>query len=180
MKTMNKFWWLALLKGVILIILSFYVMRHPVSALISVAIYIGISLLVSGIFEIIAAMTLRSEKPSWGWGLVRGIIDFLFGIMLLSSPIISASSLPFVVGFWILFYGVVAFINSFQSRKEGSSYWWVQLLFGILAVIAGYNIANNIVLGALAITSWMGIGFLFAGIANIGIAISLRQLTKGE
>ena len=47
MKEVFNYWWLLLLKGLILIALSFYVFRHPVDSLVGLAIYFGIALLMS-------------------------------------------------------------------------------------------------------------------------------------
>ena len=113
--------------------------------------------------------------PKWGWGLAGGIIDLLFGSILLSNPALSAATLPFVVGFWIIIYGVMAFVDSFASKKAGQSNWWLGTLNGLLAVIIGFFITNNVLAGMFAITWWMGFGFMLAGIINISVGLSLRS-----
>ena len=42
MKEALKYWWLVLIKGIILVVLSFFIFGHPVSALVGLALYIGI------------------------------------------------------------------------------------------------------------------------------------------
>lgn len=150
------------------------VFRHPVSALVGVAIYIGITLLLTGITEIFASLATKDVMPKWGWGLAGGIIDLLFGFILLSNPALSAATIPFVVGFWIMIYGVMAFVDSFSSKKAGQSNWWLGTLNGILSVIIGFFITNNILAGMFAITWWMGFAFILAGIINISIGLKLK------
>ncbi len=98
MKEALKNWWLVLIKGIILVLLSFFVFRHPVSALIGLALYIGISLMVTGVLLIITSLSNRNREQ-WGWQLAEGIIDVLFALILLSNPAVTASVFPFVVGF---------------------------------------------------------------------------------
>ncbi len=174
MNTVTKYWWLALVKGILLIVLAFMVFRHPVSALVGVAIYIGITLLLTGITEIFASTASKGVEPRWGWGLASGILDLLFGFILLSNPGLSAATLPFVVGFWIIIYGVMTFVDSFTQKKTGNSNWWLSTLYGLLSVIIGFFITNNVMAGILTITWWMGFGFLLAGIIYISVGLRLK------
>ncbi|WP_296705111.1 DUF308 domain-containing protein, partial [Algoriphagus sp.] len=90
---------MALLRGIILTILAIYIFQNPVSALVGIAIYISISLLFTGITQIIVSLAAKDTIENWGWGLAGGIIDILFAGVLLSNPSLSAASLPFAVGF---------------------------------------------------------------------------------
>jgi uncharacterized membrane protein HdeD (DUF308 family) len=176
MNFLNKLWWVTLLRGIILVLLAFFVFRHPVNALIGVAIYIGISLLVTGLIQTGVSIGFRNTFPNWGWILAGGLIDIVFGFALLSNPALTASTLPFVVGFWIIISGIMSFADAFQSRKEGNSLWGLGMLGGVLSVLIGYFIMSNLLVGALAITTWMGIGFAIAGIVNIVIGFKLKAL----
>ncbi|MGB5204742.1 MAG: DUF308 domain-containing protein [Eudoraea sp.] len=176
MKTLQKLWWFTLLRGIILLILAFFVFRHPANALMGVAIYIGISLLITGILQTGASIAFRDTIPNWGWILAGGLLDIVFGFVLLSNPALTAASLPFVIGFWIIISGIMSFADSFQSKKEGNSLWGLSMLGGVLSVIIGYFIMSNIIVGALTITTWMGIGFLIFGIVNIVIGFKLKSL----
>ena len=171
----QKYWWLALIRGIILIVLAIYVFQYPVGALVGVAVYIGISLLFTGVTQIIVSFMSRGAIENWGWGLAGGIIDIIFATVLLSNPELSAASLPFAFGFWLVFSGAMTFVNSFRSKKEGASNWWLELITGLLTVLIGYMIAGNLLVGAYAVTVWLGIGFLFAGIASIVMSFSFKK-----
>jgi uncharacterized membrane protein HdeD (DUF308 family) len=176
MNYLKKLWWITLIRGIILVLLAFFVFRHPVNALIGVAIYIGISLLVTGLIQTGVSIGFRNTFPNWGWILAGGLIDIVFGFALLSNPALTASTLPFVVGFWIIISGIMSFADAFQSRKEGNSLWGLGMLGGALSVLIGYFIMSNLLVGALAITTWMGIGFAIAGVVNIVIGFKLKAL----
>jgi uncharacterized membrane protein HdeD (DUF308 family) len=177
MKEALKYWWLVLIKGIILILLSFFIFSNPVSALMGLVLYIGIATLITGIFLIIVSLS-GPKEGNWGWRLTEGIIDVVFGFILLSNPAISAAVLPFVVGFWVIFSGILMFVGSFSVRKEGDSSWWMNLIGGLLTIFIGYIITNNFFAGAVAITFWIGLGFFIAGAISISASLRMRKLLK--
>ena len=176
MKTINKLWWLTLLRGIILILLAFFVFRHPISALIGIAIYIGISLLFTGITQTILSLISKNSNENWGWGFAGGLIEILFAIILLSNPAITAATLPFIVGFWIIVSGAMTLSNAFQIKKEGVANWWWDVISGLLSIVIGFIISNNLLAGSIAITIWIGIGFLLAGFVSIKAAIAIKSV----
>jgi len=176
MKALQKLWWFTLLRGIILVLLAFFVFRHPVNAIIGVAVYIGVSLLMTGIIQTGVSFASKGAIPNWGWALAGGLIDILFGFVLLSNPALTAASLPFVVGFWIIVSGIMSLADAFQRRKQENTQWGLGMLGGILSIIIGYFITNNTLVGMLTITTWMAIGFAIAGIVNITIGFKLKTL----
>jgi uncharacterized membrane protein HdeD (DUF308 family) len=58
--------------------------------------------------------------------------------------------------------------------------WWLGLISGILTVIVGYFITSNILFGAIAITIWIGIGFLIAGIVNVMLSFRMKRYIKTQ
>ena len=178
MKEALKYWWLVLIKGIILVLLSFFIFRHPVSALVGLALYIGVSLMATGVLLIITALSNRKEDDQWGWKLAEGIMDAVFAFILLSNPAITATVFPFVVGFWMIFYGIIIFVGSFSNKKAGDKSWWMNSLGGILNVFVGYIVMNDIIAGAFAITFWIGSGVLIFGIVNISAAFRMKSLAN--
>ena len=176
MKNKLKYWWLILLRGIVFLLLSFYVIAYPVGSLVGLAVYIGISLLLTGIFLIVLALSSRDTMDNWGWRLAEGIIDLIFAFVLLTNPGVTATVLPFVVGFWMMVFGVMMFADAFQVKKTGDQNWWVGLMGGLLTILIGFFITSNILVGAIAITYWIGFGFVIAGIININISMRMRKL----
>ncbi len=165
-----------LLKGIILIVIAFYIIYNPVEALVAMAFYIGISLLLTGALTFIAAISLRKIKDNWGWSMAEGILDIIFAVILLSNPGLTAATIPFIVGFWVIVYGIFVLVNSFQARKNGKAEWWVGVLLGLLTILMGYIITSNILAGTMAITFWIGSGVLISGITSIMIAFRLKKI----
>lgn len=170
-----KNWWVILLKGVIFIILALIIFQHPVGAVIGLALYIGIALLITGVILTLIALSARKSMQSWGWKFAVGVLDILLGIMLLAHPGVTAVILPFIIGFWVMFYGILLLTDSFGMKSAGVKAWWYQLATGLLTVIIGYLITFNPFAGVLTITILIGIPILLFGVFNVALAFSFKN-----
>ena len=167
----NKNWWLVLLKGLILIGLSFIVFNHPGDTLLGITLIIGIGVLLTGIAIIVIALSGRKDIDNWGWKLAEGMLDVLFGFILIANPEITAVVIPFMIGFWAMFYGVILAANAFSSKK----FSWAMLIAGILTIILGYIVIFNPIVFGLTISIWIGITLLFVGIYNVFFAFDIKK-----
>ena len=113
-----KNWWASLLLGIVYIIVALWLMFAPLSSYVALSIVFSISMLISGILEILFAVSNRKGVPSWGWYIVGGIIDVILGIYLIAYPMVSMEVIPFIIAFWLMFRG-------FSST--GYSLWYSRL-----------------------------------------------------
>ena len=176
--TIFRNWWLILIKGIVLILLAFLVFNHPVGALVGIALYLGIGLLLSGAVLIAAAIAARNVLENWRWRLAEGILDVFIGMMLLANPGVTAAVIPFLVGFWISFYGIILFADAFGSKKAGIGNWWGELIAGIVTVMIGFAIAFHPAIGLIAITTMIGISLLVVGVYNVIWSFNIRKIGK--
>lgn len=112
-----KHWYLPLIVGIIFIALGILVLFTPMESYLALAFIFSISFLVSGISEIIFAISNRKQMEGWGWNLSIGILTVLLGIVLINNPAISIVTLPFVVGFVVLFRSIMAISTSLDMRN---------------------------------------------------------------
>ena len=176
MKEALKHWRLILIKGIILVILSFIIFSHPVGTLVGLTLYIGIALMLTGLLLIVSALSNRNADDQWGLKLTEGIFDVLFAFIMLSNPAITAAVFPFLIGFWIIFYGIMLFTGSFTAKKGGDRSWWINMVGGLVTVVFGYVIMTNLLTGAIAISFLIGSGFLFFGLIYIFIAFRMKKM----
>lgn len=170
----NKNWWLVLLKGIILIVLAFIVFNNPEATLLGIALFIGIGFLLTGFAIIFIALAGKKEMDNWRWKLAEGILDVLFGFILIANPEITAVVIPFMIGFWAVFYGILLTVGAFSSVKFNL----VLLIAGILTIILGYIIMFNPIVLGLTISIWIGITLLFVGISNVFFAFDIKKIKK--
>jgi uncharacterized membrane protein HdeD (DUF308 family) len=80
--------------------------------------------IVSGIFEIIAAIKLRKEIEGEWWLALTGILSVIFGVMLIAQPGAGAIAVVWLIGLYALIFGIfllaLAFkLKGFKERFSG-------------------------------------------------------------
>lgn len=173
-----KHWWASLLLGIVYIIVAIWLMFTPLISYIALSIVFSISMLVSGILEIIFALSNRQRIPSWGWYIVGGIIDLILGIYLIAYPLVSMEVIPFIIAFWLLFRGLSATGYSIDLKRYGTRDWGWYMAFGILAILCSLLILWQPAIGALYAVYMISFTFLIIGLFRIMLSFELRQLHK--
>jgi uncharacterized membrane protein HdeD (DUF308 family) len=168
-KKKNSNWWLLLAVGIVFILLSFKVFVHPAASLLGLAIFLGWAALIGGAIEIGFALSVKNLYTNWAWKMVGGIIDFIIGIIFLSHPAMTAEILPFFVGFWMIFMGVMNIFSGLDGRSNSA----FQMFIGFLLVIGGFWISYNPT-GEAALLIWIiGVTLLFYGFSFVYVALRL-------
>ena len=171
----GKYWYLPLISGILCVLLSFWVMKTPLESFLTLSIFFAAMFFVQGIFEIFRAFG-NSQHKGWGWSLAFGIIDLVFGIMLLTSPAMSASVLVLYVGFMLMFRSISGIGFAVDLKEMGVKSWVGPLLFSILGIIVSAIMIFNPVLGGLTIIMYTAIALLMVGIFQIILSFSLKKL----
>jgi len=167
-------WWLFLIRGILFLAIAILAFAAPAKTLLVYTIWIGIGFLIAGVLTTIYALRNRDEE-GWGWSLGGGLLDLVLGLLFVMRPIESAGVLVLLLAFWLLLSGILTSVQSFELRKNGESNWWVNLLLGILTVVAAFVVLRNPISGAVAISWMIGLGCLFGAIFSFFLAFRLRQ-----
>lgn len=173
-----QYWWLFLLTGIILIGIGIWIFTFPAESYVTLSVLFAASMVVTGIFESIFALTARKSLAGWGWTLVGGIFDIAIGVYLLAYPGISMAVLPFILGFWLLFRGFSAVGFALDMRSHRSASWGLLLAIGILICFLGFMVLAVPAFGVLNIIIWTALSFVAAGIFRVILAFRLKKLTS--
>jgi uncharacterized membrane protein HdeD (DUF308 family) len=166
----SKYWYMVLLKGIIMVFMAILILARPADALLGIAVWIGIGMLITGLVVIVQGASLRKEDSGWGWKILEGCLDILFGFILMANPLVTSAVLPFLVGFWAAFYGVSLVIDSIA--EPGNRF--VKVVSGILIILMANAIMFNPLLAGMTMAVWFGIILLTIGVFNIIHAFSLK------
>jgi len=116
-----------------------------------------------------AATEAKQAKAGFPWWLVliEGILAIIVGLLLLVYPVKTFVALSFFVGIWWFINGIFDIVMIFFDH----SMWGWKLFMGIVGIIAGAFLFNEVLRGAvtLAYVTTLFIGFmgLFYGILGI-------------
>jgi Short repeat of unknown function (DUF308) len=171
-----KNWWWFLVKGLLLIATGIAIFARPVAGYAGLSILFTIVIITSGIAQVIFATSNKVLLKGWGWTLVSGIIDIAIGIYLAMYPLVTMATLPYFVGFWLIFKSFYLMGASFDLSDLGLTGWGWLLFGGFLVLLAGFYIIYYPVAGALGIVAISGTAFILAGILYGILSFKLKDI----
>ena len=108
------------LGGIVSILAGIFILGNPiVGGLVSgtfIVYLIGFSIIISGVMRIFAG---RNSEWTWG-GLIMGILYVLFGIFIVTHPILTLASLVWLISIWAMVSGIFAITLAFVVRGTAS------------------------------------------------------------
>ncbi len=171
-----KNWWLLSLKGLIFIFLGMYIFKFPVSGMLGLVIYGGISLFISGIIIAIFAFSTRLQNAGWGWQLGEGLLDVIVAIILFLNLGLTIITLPYVFAIYGLITGIFWIIQSTFLKRKGYSFWNIVLIGGLLSFIIGLLIFFHPIYASLTIVGIIGSLFIVHGIFLILFSFLVKRI----
>lgn len=171
-------WWISVIIGIVSIGLAVWCIADPLKTLVIIGAIFVSGFFVSGIFEIFFAVANRNTLKGWGWMLVRGLIDIIFGLLLLAIPMGSIAALLFLVGFWIMFQSFWLIGTSIELRRNEINGWGWTMLSGVIGIILSFILIANPVFAAGFIIYLLSLSLLCYGLVRIYIGFKLRNIHK--
>jgi uncharacterized membrane protein HdeD (DUF308 family) len=180
MQTVTRGWGWFLAAGIAWIVFAFFVLSFNFQTVWAIAVFFGIVFIAGGIMEFAVA----AVAPGWKWLYVLiGIVSIVAGVIALVWPGATFLVLSAIVGWLLLFYGIIDIVFAFSTRHlEGL--WWMQLISGIVMVLLGFwaispdDATVATYRGAVLLVVWIGVAALFRGISDIIVGFGLRSAHK--
>lgn len=163
--TASKVLWI--ISGVLLLIAGIICLSRPGVALVTLSIYLGLSMLASGVIDIVIFAKANRFMAGAGWFLADGILTVLLSLFLLFHQAFTLLSLPYIFGMWLLFSGISKFVSSFELRRLGVRGWGWFTALGILLAVVGFIAFFDPVSDLIAISLLVGFLLIFQGVASI-------------
>jgi uncharacterized membrane protein HdeD (DUF308 family) len=103
--------------GAVLIVGGVLAASWPQATLWTLAVLIGVSLLIHGIARIFVAFAVRAEVPSWGWLALAGALNVVVGIVALVWPQVTVLILSVILGLQVIAFGVIVLFAAFAGSR---------------------------------------------------------------
>lgn len=177
-KSAAKNWWISLLVGIIALIVGTICMLTPFETFTAITLVFVFSFFVGGISEIIFAVTNNKVIDNWGWTFAKGIIDLLFGVLLVCNLGLAPIMLCYLIAFWILLQSIwgIGMALDLQSIKN-SGWGWI-LVLSILSVFASILLLFQPAVAGLFAAYIISFAFIFYGFLRIFLAFRLKNIAK--
>ena len=158
-------------EGIAITILGLLAIALPAMFTLGISLLIGAILIVSGIFE--AARAFQTQGiPGFIFSLLTGLIYFVIGFLLLSSPVRGALALTLLLTAYFILSGIAKIAWGIKLHPLAGWVWLV--LSGIVAlVMAGIIISGWPQTALWVIGLLVGIDLVFFGITLIALAFSV-------
>jgi len=171
-----KHWWWFVITGLIMLATGIIILLRPVEGYIGLSVLFTVVILSIGFSQIIFSLTNRKSMRGWGWILVAGILDVAIGVYLVMNPLITMATLPFVMGFWLIFRATFLIGSAFELKEEGIRQWWWLLLGGSAGVVFGFLVLIFPAAGVVGIIVYTSVAFLITGAFNVYFAVQLKKV----
>ena len=108
--------WPLILEGLVGIVVGLIAFIWTDVATLSLLLLIGAWAVITGIFEIIAAIRLREEIEGEWLLLLSGVLSVLFGIALFIWPAAGALAITWIIATYAILFGILMIVLGFRLR----------------------------------------------------------------
>ena len=108
--------WVGYLLGAMFLIAGIVVLLRPGKSLWFLAVVVGISVIVTGVVQLVIAFSEREEIRHWGLLAVLGAIGIVVGALAIAWPQITVWVLALLIGVRLLIFGIIQLVVAFQMK----------------------------------------------------------------
>jgi uncharacterized membrane protein HdeD (DUF308 family) len=162
--------------GVVMLIIGTLAMFSPLVAGLSIAITVGVLLILGGVSQLFFAFKAGSFGKGI-WIFILGLLTVIIGIAMVSQPGAALATLTIFLAAYFIVEGIFEIIGAFQVKPIKG--WGWTLFSGILSLLLGLMIWSQFPLsGAWAIGVLVGIKLIFSGWMMIAFGSAARSVAK--
>ncbi len=102
--------------GILSALIGLYLLRHLGLTLATMALVLGMFWIIHGAVETFTAIANRGSGSRWV-SLLSGILGIIAGIIVFAYPGISLVALTWILGFWLIMFGLLQLVTGFRTRR---------------------------------------------------------------
>jgi uncharacterized membrane protein HdeD (DUF308 family) len=167
-------WWVLVLQGVLGIVFGAIAIVLPDIALVTLAYLFAIWAIVAGLTQISVGWRVAEHRGrAWPFA-VTGVISVIAGLLAAFIPGPTVLFLILLLGWWLVFQGVMEVYAAWRIRKEVTGEWLLALA-GVARLVVGLIVLAMPVVGAILTVALMATFSIIGGITALLVGLRLRQ-----
>jgi uncharacterized membrane protein HdeD (DUF308 family) len=171
----GRFWWVALVVGILSVVVGFAALFFPEPTLLAVGIIFGAYLVLWSAMVLMRGVADKEEDTVLRvLRVIAGVIGVIVGLVLLVRPGQSVLTAAFVLGFWWVVIGILQLSNGIAVSEH--RVW--NIGWGVLGLVAGTIILVQPGIGLITLVWIVSLGLIFQGLMEIGMALEMRRIAK--
>ena len=169
-------WQVVLLTGVASLILGVLVLVWPGASLFAAGILFGVYLLISGVFQLVAAFGTHRATSLRVLAFISGALSIVLGLFCFRGPMQSILLLALWIGIGWLIRGITQTLAAIHDQTMPARGW--QIFLGIVTFIAGIVLIDSPFRSVAVLTLVCGIWLVAVGVVEIVTAVRMRSHAK--
>lgn len=162
--------WGAFIAGILMVVASFLLIRHPEKGLHAFVLVFGIVSILQGLVWLAGYSRFRNFFSRSWVTLVSGILDIIVGILFLCSYDIGGLTIAYLFAIWFFVDSVVGIVFSWHLKDFSNGYFIFSLVMNILSLIIAIFLILNPVIAALSLIWLVAFWLLVFGVNQIVVA----------
>jgi uncharacterized membrane protein HdeD (DUF308 family) len=119
-----------------------------------------------------ADATTPDVRKAGGWVIVWGILLIVAGVLAVLSPPMAALAADLLLGWLLVFAGIVQIAYAFQQRPHDG--FGLKVLSGLLTLVLGIFLLLRPIAGIASIALLIGAFMLASGVSSVMLAFKLK------
>jgi uncharacterized membrane protein HdeD (DUF308 family) len=166
-------WQISALMGLATLVIGLLVTFQPHASLITIAVLLGVLLIVSGIYQLVQAV--HEEERGRVWRIISGALFIVAGIILIRHLHFSLAIIGLLIGVTWVIQGFAAIVGGFSREREARGW---SVVFGVISMIAGIVVVSTPIAALTTLAVLFGIWFIVMGVMEIVDAFMIRRVGK--
>ncbi|MBT0668440.1 DUF308 domain-containing protein [Novosphingobium profundi] len=115
----------------------------------------------------------HAPGKAWPWVLAYGVLLLVFGLIVVTNPVVAGVATGLMVGLTLVFYGIAAIAAGATSLSQRAR--WLEIALGVIALIAGGFALFNPVAGAMSLVWAIGAWLAVSGVIQVVWALKAEH-----
>ena len=159
----GKLKWSSLIMGTLLLIVAVIIFSYPVKNFYTLTWLIGLFILINGVIQLLFRRLRALAGSGSGLIVVIGIIDIIFGLLVIFNVGASSTFFIFMFAAWFIVSSIIGLMTiSKQSRLKGLS-----IIVNVLGLLLGIILLFNPMMGMILVSTMIAITFAILGVTYV-------------
>jgi uncharacterized membrane protein HdeD (DUF308 family) len=176
--SMQKRWWLLIIRGIFLILLGLIAFFYPGIVLLSLIIFFAVFLIAAGI-SLMAESISSVDKSHRALKIAEGIINIITAFIILIMPAESIAVIMIFISAWAFVSGIFQIASAIKLRKVLENEL-LAITGGFISLIFGIVILFNLIAGAETLVIVFGIFAVISGLLTVLLSLRVKKLTLNQ
>lgn len=171
---LGRHWIWLLFFGILMLLAGVLALAWPGPTIIALAVLFGIQLLVTGIFQLVAAFA--STDVTGGtrvMSAILGLLGILIGLYAVRHILVSVVALALLLGIYWVANGIVEIYNAIAHSEQPHRGWTG--FIGVLSVLAGIIVIAYPGISLVTLAVVLGVWLIVYGVMEIVLAFRVRS-----